>query len=161
MSDAYFHPRFSQTSWHRRLYVWKYRRVPFRISICRYFWSIVWAVGTLPFAAGWRALGDSWQERITLGGVGGFLVVVIGGLAYVVYLSGHWWLILLTIGITLGTVGGVFGISTFIGWLWDRRKPRPPKPSKPKLEKVKKPSILVEYLKAKKSKVCPYIQWVE
>ena len=159
MSDAYFHPRFSQTSWHRRLYVWKYRRVPIRISICRYFWSIVWAVGTLPFAAGWRALGDSWQERITLGGVGGFLAATIGILAYTVYLSGNWWLILLAIGTTVGLIGGAFGISTFIGWLWDRHVPRPPKRPKPAM--VKQPSILGEYLKAKKSKVCPYVEWVD
>lgn len=156
-------------SWHRKLYNMTYDiRVP--RSLCGYFWVIVLAVVLfIPLTVlsiPNRLLGffrekdednDVQGDEVLLASSTAiFGLIVYAGLAEIVCMI---WLLFdasLPPIIVFGGFGWLIVLSIIIIWLktkWANRyrKPRP--------MKEKKPSLIGSYLKAKKEKICPIIEW--
>lgn len=74
----------------------------------------------------------------------------MGFLAVVTY----WYYLIISWGpfVMWGILGPSMVVRT---WFWPRKSAEP----KPKAREPKPPNILIEYLKAKKRKVCPIIEW--
>lgn len=181
--QALFQPRFRVNAWHRRVHNYVYKETGTeRITICKYFWSTLLAFALLPLVVPGRAIGHGYGKirRDTKDFVGSAILLTIMGsflaIGAVLAFKYAWWLPFAAIGIGTTFVLGVWGLielvdkirySSFGHWLrtkrfeWSQRKrkekePKPPKPERP----PKQPSMFWQYLKAKKGKVCPYIEWV-
>jgi hypothetical protein len=131
--------RFSRRSWH----YWLYSRNLFFIrgyrtgakNLCAYFWSIVGIV------------------------VGNLLLIAVL-LALLIYLgvtiSAHLVILLYALGIIVGAVVFFGGVWLVGGW-WDNWAEK--RRGRAKVER--RPNLLFEYVKAKKKKYCPLIEWAD
>ena len=118
-------------------------------NLCEYFWFTIVAIfGIIPIAI-WKILpkgkGDFDGKYVIWG-------VIIFNIVYGAFLisQGKWW------GIINLTIVPAFILSIpFWGeWFEKRDASKPPKP-----EKEHRPSMTWEYLKGKKGKYCPRIEW--
>lgn len=144
--------KMSVNSWHFRIYNYV-NGYPSHISLCKYFWSAIGSTLILPLVALWRLFSVDTQDKITLSICIGVLV------AFNIAWAWFNWLALLSV---YGGIGAMLGIIYGVNWLKNKfyhPKPKPPKAKKPKTVKAKHPNIVLEYLKARKRKVCPIIEW--
>jgi hypothetical protein len=166
--------KFSEHSWHVKANYISFRWVPNgRISLCPYFWMTVGAVIGMPFILAlrpvyhWFDAREPWsqdkKERVAWEIIIGLWVVIFAYWSWtaVVYALQHGlWATLGLIGFYLGLVGLIILIVIGSGYLvlyyQDHHVPKARPASKPR-----QPSLLKEWAKAKKSKVCPIIEWEE
>jgi len=123
------------------------------ISLCKYFWSVIYGILLVaPTTVIVKIDGDASYDA-TLGISTIFYVEAIFGVVLSVSQMNWWWFPVpwITTCIVVGAAIGSFMLKSKID-TWEASKPV--KPYKPK-----EPSLFVETLKAKKSKVCPIIQW--
>lgn len=109
-------------------------------SICAYFWKTMWNLFPVNFlylvVAHAPAVCGLWLERFNyLEGIQGFSAL------YCMLFAGY-----LTLAVFLLTLTGVILLYTKVGCYNENHK-------------KSNPNLVVEYLKAKKSKVCPMIKW--
>jgi hypothetical protein len=153
--------KISKNSWHYKLnklaqtdacYDLKYG-----MSLCQYFWCTVFAILKL--------LGVASGGLFILYGVfiifHLFVLTPINSLSYLLLGVGfdaniEVGIIVLIAELVLITMAGVYGaargeIDVFPKWLKF-------KTNKPKQDKESKPNLIVEYIKAKKAKVCPLVK---
>ena len=128
--------KIKKDSWHYRFIKWTGKDPS--PNLCNYFWQVV---GPPLF--------------VTL--IALLLVIAVAGMIFE-----HGWSLLWMI--PLGLLGGAVLIliiaSVALGYETLREKYFGPKPVKePKPEKEKKPNIFIEWLKAKKAKVCPILEF--
>src|SRR3990170_3969373 len=144
--------KFSK-GWHYKLvlYVWgrsyfndwgdpKYVK---RISLCTYFWSVVLSIFMYPVSI-------IWHTRLVQ-----ILIVVLAGL------SEWWWIGLAIFFGGIGAGAGVAGAVIGAGYLYDRIKYYRRRRYEEVVRKPRKPSLIKEFIKAKKNKVCPCIEFVD
>lgn len=156
--------RLSPNSWHHKLHVWAYGGVAVR-SLCPYFWLTVLAVVFSPFilaAKHWPSVPEELLDRIMWTCL--FIAVgatIVGSMALMILAAGSvvlgvvYWLLI--VGFGGGLIYGMIKVGD-----WRNTHPKPVKIKEPKPLKIRKPrepSLLAEYLKAKKNKVCPIIEW--
>jgi len=139
----------NRDSWHRRLtsYVYRNDDPP---QLCDYFWSIWLAVIAIIPVAIFRAMSENAKQILGVGAI----FTAIGFYTYWLFTI-HW-----IIGIAFTAIVGfaLFNLfnSSFSDW-WNRN--HPPKPHKEEPPKEDKPSMTLEFLKAKKNKYCPRLEW--
>lgn len=137
-------------------------------SLCPYFLLILIALVFSPIIWAGKTVG---KERFLSFGVGVWLalvVLLIGFLEYEFFIwawgADGWTGVLAVIGVHglffLGAWGFLKTISIADDW-WNWRQAGKPVKSKPvKIKKPREPNLLYEYLKAKKRRVCPLLEWV-
>lgn len=138
----------SKNSWHYRT-IRNMNRIPSR-SLCLYFWQVVLCSLFL------YLIGPA---ILVLGGacIAGGLPLAIGGLLTHTAdsdLLWNWIVMVKCWSVGVGALVGFFAVVWFIVSLWGYIKS--------KLSNVsidKEPSVLVSYVKAKKQKVCPIIEF--
>ena len=155
--------KISKNSWHYKLLdFFKFDviydlRLGINVSLCRYFWNVV---------VGLMAVGGC----VVLGSAAVFLIgaltflAVIAPISYLTqsyfgfgwdYASTHGvsmiWIMWVVLPLAVGITGAFKGeLKVFPSWMKVNNKPR--------IKKAKKPNIFMEYLKAKKAKVCPLVE---
>ncbi len=129
--------KISKSSWHYKL-IKRYEEEPAN-NLCVYFWQVVlgllipvFIIGAVSFII-FFIISDT---LIFMSGVIGFILFVL----FLVY-----------VGLPL--------YDKYIEPFYNKYIKREPKPLKPK--KDKKPNLTIEYLKAKKQKICPILEWEE
>lgn len=155
--------KFSKNSWHYKLvlfiygtrYFYHWGKHPKTISLCKYFWTVVTAILVFPILFSWRSLPDSitYHEDLCKA------VIVWALICTVVHItswsiSGIWW-----IGLTIffGGVGvalAIFGFIALMDKLWHNYQQH-------MRYKPDKPNLVKEFVKARKNKVCPCIEFVD
>ncbi len=140
----------------------------FDTSLCEYFWTVILCSFILPFKIIWEHLPVAITNHDTIcKGVLLWAFASAGLHYYIIYPVGIelvdvWYfgfvLFFGGIGLTLagvGVIAAVFKINDIVDdyELKRRRKSKPDGPSKPHL--------LVEFIKARKNKVCPCIKFVD
>jgi len=169
---------FNKNSWHYRLVIFIFGRYwiydynnngKFDTSLCTYMRHVVGAMFIFPFKGFWQILPDRLTDHRDL------MIVIIawafasgaihGVFQYELKLfTEYWWfgfgLFFGGIALTLIVIGFIYLIiklgDRYDNWL----KAKLDKYHK-KERKIKKPSLALEYLKAKKSKICPCIKFVD
>ena len=132
MADLVFHRlRISRCRWHYRLLRTFLSRDPQHKSLCRYFWSVV---GTLALYAIFVVL---------------LTVLVVAGVAWTLQ---HPLPVVAGVTVVALTVLIIWGVVTFVRW--KRRQPARARPPKA-------PNLTLEYIRAKKSRICPLIEWTD
>lgn len=162
--------RFSKDSWHFRInstlygetftttYNWRTeKRVPRRFNLCTYFWITVLSIVIyLPFKLFMRIVKDSALSLIlavwfVIFSLWGFYDLSILNIPLAIFFFAFVWVIL-AVGKIAPRV--IIWYDNRGYWIWENAPtitlPRP-----------RSPSLLKEYLKAKKQKVCPIIEFVE
>lgn len=152
--------KIKRTSWHAKFYKAIYVTNTLPTNFCPYFWKLVLAVITLPitsvsFLGRCTSFGDrfSWIfitafiEGIIFS-VGLLLSMMFGLISPTSKINWHEFLIANGMGIA-----GCATIALFV-YLIDKLSKR-----EHKAAKEKQPNILVEFVKAKKNKHCPMIEW--
>ena len=165
--------KLNKKSWHCKLYKWAFcttdKYLP--ANLCNYFWSVMLATVTLPLTA-----VSVFVNNIDMFGTRVFLSVLLYICSFVVWFIGFI-LLRLTCDPTFSSKHTVFEdyshnwiayaalpVGVALTWLvmyavklvcdWSDNL------SYREKAKVKKqPNIVVEYLKAKKEKACPFIDW--
>lgn len=157
--------KLSKKSWHYRLNMWYTWSVP--KNLCSYFWRTVWYLLILPITLIlFIPRGILWlfsKKRSWDGFIEEYLLVLttntaLGLLFCMIIMFWHWapserdpWGVIFT----LGCVGWVILTLAGIVWVVEILQER----SRSKGREEKKPSLLREYLRAKKNKYCPKIEW--
>ena len=176
--------KFTKNTWHYRLVIFvfgkhyfsgekyykgKWIKQGYDTSLCEYFWTVVLCSLIFPFKGFWEILPYGVKQHediikvlliwliisvivhafVVFKGIG-VPEVQVWYLGIVIYFGG--------IGVALGGIGILAVIFKMNDAVDDYYKKR--KESKHD-EKESKPSLLVEFLKAKKNKVCPCIKFVE
>lgn len=154
--------KIKRTSWHAKFYKAIYVANTLPTNLCPYFWKLVLAVITLPITSvsllgRCRSFGErfSWLfaaafiEGIIFA-VGLLLSMMFGLISSTSKVNWHEFLIANGMGIA-----GCAAIA-LIGYLCEMLSKRNYKTAK---VKEKQPNILVEFVKAKKNKHCPMIEW--
>jgi len=149
------------TDWHMRLVTWTYGANYFfsygklrQINLCPYFWSVVLAVVTAPFVAMYRAFP---KPTLSISGQTiTFIALVIYAALFTWDVSRQDWysagfIVAMTVFLLAGKRLFKLVDSIHIG----KRRRREHK------LKVHEPNLMIEYLKAKKSKYCPVlnVEW--
>ena len=160
--------KFSRTSWHYRLVDYIFGRWYFldnrQVSLCKYFRTVLGCLVLLPFIKLWRSLPNSVQNHEDLGKAIS-IWAVINTIIHITLWSQDstlWW-----IGMTLffGGLGAGTGVALVIlgvWWLHDRIVDRIHQNRYNKmLRGDTKPSLIKEFIKAKKNKVCPCIEFID
>lgn len=135
-----------------------YEKPSRQANLCMYFWAAVLRGPTLR-AANW--LGDHPGVAAPL--IAASLTLFIGGFWNILDSEIVWWLpyVLIAGGILGVVVGGFLGLGVAYGlsqhvWprvrLWYHRRKKQPVPEK-------EPSIVIEHIKASKSRVCPILEF--
>lgn len=158
--------KIKRTSWHAKFYKAIYVTDTLPTNLCPYFWKLVLAVITLPITSvsffgkcyrfadrfSWLAI-TIFIEHVVFA-IGLCFSLMFGLVPIKGLFTFHDFLIANGMGIV-----GVAGIA-LIMFTWckvaeynDRRM------AKVKAPKVKQPNVLVEFVKAKKNKHCPMIEW--
>lgn len=156
--------KFNKNSWHYKLVFFLYGRWYFpipqystrKISLCKYFWTVVTGVFIFPFIKLWRSLPYSIRDHEDLGRAISIWAVICGIIHIVAwsFLAEYWWLGFTVFFSVLG-VGALIGaVIIFIIDLIDKHREKQSK-------KTRRPSLLKEFIKARKNKVCPCIEFVE
>lgn len=165
--------KFSKTSWHYRLFNKTYERgVP--TNLCPYFWLLLLAIICFPFNFVWNLPAiishliskifskdgfEAWADEKYFGTCFLMSVVINFAVLCVVGMIGVWFHYNNTLFFVFGGIGYliIFGIICHFLKLWleERRK----KTDTPYQYKEPKPSILVEFVKAKYKRYCPKIEW--
>jgi len=171
--------KISKNSWHARLneYIYGVYYIRNVDCLCPYFWGTILAMFALPLWLIGRGIGyiidhtpDNWhapkinmsydtKERLGNIMAYGFLIfmvsIMIIGLAMAIVEYGviH---VLFWVGVAVGFIGGIIGfiflMSLVKGRYDDWRHDHP---------KEHKPNLFMEFVKAKKNKHCPMIEWDE
>lgn len=174
---------FNKNTWHYRVVVFvfgkyffsgktyyhgKWKDKGYDTSLCEYFWTVLFCSFIFPFKGLWHVLPDVLTDHEDVAKALMIWAGVATGLHfYLIYPlnlvpESYWWF-----GIAL-YFGGIACALALIGILavvfklndklddYTKRKAEEKQPDKPS-----KPSLLVEFLKAKKSKVCPCIKFVD
>lgn len=153
--------KLSKSSWHYKLNRWYTYGVP--CNLCGYFWRTVWyTVAFVPtliiFIPIWIYLlfsKNKWDDATEYYPIA---IMLNAGLALVICMILMWfhlpkgdhdpWQVVFIFGCVGYCMTAMLLISYFLSKITDRRK-----------SKTKKSSLVKEYLKAKKSKYCPIIEW--
>ena len=154
--------KLSKKSWHYKLNMWYTEGVP--RSLCPYFWRTVWYIVTLPITIvlfiPWGIVllitGD--RENIVEEYPRALAMDILLGAAFCMIAifwhlnpkEGDPWVVVWVLGLTSWLLLVIILI-VYIGSLFEKRVQK----------KEKKPNILGEYLKARKNKYCPIIEWEE
>ena len=165
--------KLNKKSWHCKLYKWAYSRADNRLpkNLCNYFWSVMFAVITLPITVV-SVFIDNISDYFERLGVSVLLYICSIAVWFIGFILlrltcdptfsskhtvfenySHNWIAYaaLPVGAAL-TWLVMYAISLLFKWTdnlhWNDRG---------KVEK--QPNIMVEYLKAKKEKACPFIDW--
>mgnify|MGYP001600880701 FL=1 len=146
---------FSAKSWHRRVYdyAWGGYNLYPRISLCRYFWrvvvatlymSILWFFRNITGVVGHHKLSDLQEEMvvITLIATGPSIMVGIVGWALLTPLTNQIVAVLFFLIVSIGSPILV-GASYYLK----------------RSHSFPTPNLLVEFVKAKKQRLCPIITW--
>lgn len=165
--------KLNKKSWHCKLYKWAYSRADRHLpkNLCNYFWSVMFAVITLPITVVsvfidnisdyFERLGVSLILYLCLIGCWfiGFTILRIGfdptfTAKHSLFENySHNWFVYAALPAGVAIVGlGIYAVRLLCD-LSDNLSFR----EKVKVEK--QPNIMVEYLKAKKEKACPFIDW--
>jgi hypothetical protein len=144
--------KLSADSWHRKYLEFAYGeyfvKSELNHSLCPYFWALLGAITFFPTIGLIRGVEKILPiEHKSLAHLSpfGLLLAVLG-------LSVSWWLPLVIIGIIAVTLG-LIGLVELIR---DRKEPKPKKQ-----KKARGQSMIMEFIKAKKNKYCPRIEWIE
>lgn len=165
--------KLNKKSWHCKLYKWAYSRADRHLpkNLCNYFWSVVFAVITLPITVVSVFIDDmsKYFERlrvslllylgITWNWFVGFMILrkvfdpTFTAKHTLFENYSHNWIVYAALPAGVAIVGlGVYAVGLLCDWsnnLYYRKK----------VKVEKQPNIMVEYLKAKKEKACPFIDW--
>ena len=137
-------------------------------NLCVYFWASLFTIPFLPFSFPWIIYHLIFNRKNPSNGVSivpkfsisiswyiGSLFVGAAQWGFVSLSTWLWGLWVILVGLLLACIA-ILSIAYFlfevIPKCIPRRKPR---------EKKKKPNILIEYIKAKKQKICPQITWLK
>lgn len=140
-------------SWHVKLHDRFYDRHSRPHSLCAYFWKMVWACFACAVVAGSTLFG------LTVAGVGvleHFFVLstpVLLSLGFVLGLVAIALIIALSIGLA-------FGVMNLHAWYDARREEKEWQRIQAEREgRETKENVVIQYIKARKSKVCPVIHF--
>ena len=151
--------KVNENSWHYKMVTYNdgpYTTLP--MTVCGYFWAVVWAivkrVGSIL-----RIVSVVSLFAFAIGSVFNFIFVGVqdgqGAFQLVSLVTGAFIIIVMTIGAVLGfIIFLIAGIHILILHMIACRK-------YPKKKVDKKPNLVVEYLKAKKNKVCPLVEYTK
>ena len=145
--------KFNRDSWHYKLFLWGYRDEPRYLSLCEYFWRVITVIPGSPLLILRRLLSKKWwnisfarQDRI-------MNIVIYLSLAFATII----WVLVVGLWSALAVWGAVGVIAVVRKLVFHFYHP------KQKFHESKvntDPNILWEYLKAKKNRVCPIIEWI-
>lgn len=141
----------NENSWHVRMHDFFYWQRP--NSLCKYFWKMAWTFLVIGVICASGLLG-SWvvgQAILSQFGVTGFWLLHAGGTVFGVLIFAT--IVVIAVGIAY--------IVAKISGLWERvRYDRAWKRQQDEENGIEHPkSVIVEYLKASKSKICPMIEF--
>ncbi len=178
--------KFTKNTWHYRLVIFVFGKYYFNsktyrhgtwiekgydTSLCEYFWTVVLCSLVFPFKGFWHILPYGIKQHediikvlliwliisvivhafVVFRGIG-VPEVQVWYLGFAIFFGG--------IGFALAGIGFIFGImkvgDKYDEWLKNKLQTR-----RSKTKKIKKPSLALEFIKAKKSKICPCIQFVD
>lgn len=140
-------------SWHVKLHDRFYDRHSRPHSLCAYFWKMVWACFMCSVLAGSTIFG------LTVAGVG--ILEQFFVLSTPVVLSLGFILGLVAIALIIAlSIGLAFGAMNLHAWYDARREEKEWQRIKAEREgRETKENIVIQYIKARKSKVCPVIHF--
>lgn len=151
-----------EKTWHAWLYKSTYNSYILPEDYCSYFWKMCSLVLLFPFCLIGHIINLIFYYKrpedsvaCLVSGVVTFLCFLFSGLIYDAKSHRHsnYWLCLLDVGIGIIVISAILVIICYIFYLIDEwRKKRKSKPMKP--------NLIVEFIKAKKNKYCPKIDWV-
>lgn len=156
------HMKIKRTSWHAKFYKAIYVANTLPTNLCPYFWKLVLAVITLPitsvsFLGRCRSFGDRFAWLVAAFFIE--LVIFAVGLPFSIWLGFisadnqiNWHDFFIANGMGIAGCAAI----ALIGYLCEMLSKRNYKTAK---VKEKQPNILVEFVKAKKNKHCPMIEW--
>jgi hypothetical protein len=159
--------KLSKSSWHYKLNNWYTYGVP--RNLCGYFWRTVWYTITVPitlilFIPYWLLCSvdvvDTDKEKITEVYPQALIIDMI---VFVMFCMIRMWFNLSMEAKGFSAIALIFGILGWViafGILISSMVSSYQKKHKTK-QKEKRPNILIEYIKAKKNKYCPIIEWEE
>ncbi len=171
--------KLNRNSWHAKInsfvYGWMYLDTV--DCLCPYFWGTLLAILLSPLWVLGKGIGrvidaipdtnyqlpsmsNKTKNKIGLGIAYTLFVLAMMGatfaILYSVYMYGiiH---VLFWIGVIAGITAGLVGLlylavlikERYDDWRWDH----------PKEERVKKPNLFMEFVRAKKNKHCPLVEW--
>lgn len=140
--------KFSKNSWHYKLNRWMYDETFNNTSLCPYFWLTVLSVLITPVVFVWKTMGNTWHDRVFF-----MCKCIFFCFAVIVIFA----LLVGGILVTIFVLGMYYGLIVFVDKAknWEEKKNK----NKIPIEKSKQPSILVGYIKSKKQKICPKLEW--
>ena len=156
--------KVKRNSLHARFYKFMYCTNTLPLNLCPYFWKLVLAIVTLPLTVfsfpftNNRSFGDRFGNLFAVAFCElctasiGLLVSMLFG-----WVDRHSQINLKDLGIANAVGLSIFAIVAvvcYIGHLISSKKE-----NSKSIAKEKKPSIIIEYIKAKKNKHCPMIEW--
>lgn len=169
--------KISTDSWHYKMIctMWEFDRWnPPPKSLCPYFWTVVGSTLVFPLwrlvmaakdihfdmpKPSWSLPSMSHSRRVTIARTAG-VVLCVGFGIYDIYIGSY-----ILAGVMFGFAVYNALPSGFLGELIkSHRKEKAFKPRKykePKIKKPKEPNLFWEYIKARKQKVCPLIEYVD
>lgn len=158
--------KLSKGSWHYKMllclkgqyYFYHYQGEQKRLSLCKYFWTVVIGVFQYPFTLMWRSLPLSIQDHDEAGQAIGIWLAIctVVQIVFMLVDPSWWWVGFTVFFVGLGFVGAVVGILALFEFLMDKHYQR-----SIKKRLARKPSLFKEFIKAKKNKVCPCIEFVD
>ena len=159
-----WHYKLVQYVWGRSYFnSWGDPKYPRRISLCTYFWSVVLSIFIYPVSIIWHTRVVQNHEDLSKA-IGIWILISTFIQFFIVVLAGlsEWWWIGLAIffggiGAGAGVAGAIIGIEN----LYNRIKCYRRKKYGEFVRKPRKPSLIKEFIKAKKNKVCPCIEFVD
>jgi hypothetical protein len=165
--------KLNKKSWHCKLYKWAFCMTDKHLpkNLCDYFWSVILAVLTLPLTiiTVFCSCTEDYIHRVGLSVLLYLYVIMLWFIGFMVlritcdptFYSNHtlfqdyilnWMTYLaLPVGATIVWLG--LNAVMFV-FMWSDKHG-----SKKKIKVNKESNILVEYIKAKKEKACPFIDW--
>lgn len=154
--------KLSVRSWHYRLLNYMWGESP--SNLCKYFWALVGTIGTIWFTFPIKQLIKYILEhQIKLPSVADgykqateYILIFLGFMGYITLVIIQPFLILAVTGGVGALIGIVFCIGLLVVWIQELLPKKKKKMMKPKL---KQPNLIMEFVKAKKSKVCPILEF--
>lgn len=157
--------KIKRNSLHARFYKFMYCTNTLPLNLCPYFWKLVLAIVTLPitvFSFFPFVKNNYFEERfgpVWIFAICELLTASIGLLvsSFFGWIDPHGPANLKDLGIANAVGLSVFAIVAVVAYI--RHLISSKKENSNSIAKEKKPSIIIEYIKAKKNKHCPMIEW--